>query len=499
MRAVLCRSIRVAGVLVMLFAAPAFARGVPSSFADLAAKLLPSVVNISSTETLAAGAHMPNMPGVAPGSPFEKFLHQFLKDHGQGNKGGGNGGNNNGNRGPEKLQKLGSGFIIGASGIIVTNNHVIDHANTIKVTLHDGSTFTAKLLGHDDTTDLAVLKISAGHPLPFVSFGDSAKARIGDWVLAIGNPYGLGGSVSAGIVSARGRNIQQGPYDDFIQTDAAINRGNSGGPLFNMDGQVIGINTAIYSPSGGSIGIGFAIPADLAKVVVAQLRQYGKARRGWLGVRIQSVTPDIAAALGLPHAEGALVAGVIDGGPAAGAKIASGDVILRFNNAPVQDMHSLPRMVAETAIGSTVPVEVWHKGKSVTLQIKLTQMPAEPTLAALATPPKPKPAPAPSLPEIAGLGLHLAPLSPALRDKYQVRADLNGVVVTAVKPGSPAAKNGVTAGDVIVEVQQFDVRTPQDVQARIKAVRQQKRPSVLMLVEGGAGTRWVPLPLKQPG
>ena len=241
--------------------------------------------------------------------------------------------------------------------------------------MSDGTSLKAKVIGHDDRSDVALLKVESDKPLPAVPFADSDTARVGDWVLAIGNPFGLGGSVTAGIVSARGRDIHQGPYDDFIQTDAAINKGNSGGPLFNMDGQVIGINTAIYSPSGGSIGIGFSIPANMAKQVVAQLRDYGRAKRGWLGVQIQQVTPDIADGLNLHPARGAMVASVTDNGPAAKAAIHGGDVILKFNNMDVKDMHSLPRVVSETPIGQNVPVVLWRDGKEVTVQASIAELP----------------------------------------------------------------------------------------------------------------------------
>ena len=275
-------------------------------------------------------------------------------------------------------------------------------------------------------------------------------------MLAIGNPFGLGGSVTAGIVSARGRDIRQGPYDDFIQTDAPINRGNSGGPLFDMDGQVIGINTAIYSPSGGSIGIGFSIPANEAKVVVDQLIKYHHARRGWLGVRIQEVTPDIAESLGLKPPSGALVAGVSEGGPAAAAKLQNGDIILKFNGHDIKEMRTLPRTVAETEIGISVPVVIWRGGKEQTLPVTIAELPSDNIKPVNATPPKPTP---PTTSRIAGLGIELAPLNDAARSKYQIGADQKGVVVTQVAPNSPAAEHGLKAGDVIVEVQQAQVNT----------------------------------------
>ena len=323
----------------------------------------------------------------------------------------------------QRLQSLGSGFIIDPSGLIVTNNHVIDGADKITVTLQDNTTLKATVVGRDETGDIALLRVKPDKPLPAVQFGDSDKARVGDWVLAIGNPFGLGGTVTAGIVSARGRNIHQGPYDDFIQTDAAINRGNSGGPLFNMDGQVVGMNTAIYSPSGGSIGIGFSIPSNMVKNVVAQLKDYGHPRRGWLGVRIQEVTPDIAESLGLKDATGAMVAGVNEGGPADKAKIQNGDIILKFNNQDVKDMHALPLIVADSAVGDSVPVVVWRNGKQLTVTAKLAEKPDDTQVAAAAEGGKvdtTKPT------EISGLGMKLAPISPDLKVQVPARRQSEG-------------------------------------------------------------------------
>ncbi len=468
--------------------APAYAREAPASFADLAAELLPSVVNVSSSQSLQAGAEKnePDVPGLSPGSPFEKFFHDFMERNRPGKHG-------SEPSLPRKMQSLGSGFIIDPSGIVVTNNHVIDGADEITVTLHDGTTLKGKLIGRDERTDLAVIKVKADKPLPALKFGDSDGHRVGDWVLAIGNPFGLGGTVTAGIISARGRDIQQGPYDDFIQTDAPINRGNSGGPLFDMQGEVIGINTAIYSPSGGSIGIGFAIPSNLAKTVVAQLVKYGHARRGWLGVRIQQVTPDIAESLGLKHAAGAMVAGVNDGGPADNAHIHNGDVILKFNHQDVKEMRNLPRLVAETPIGETVPVEVWRGGKEQTLRATVAEMPDDTVQVAAKVPAKTPPAESPS--SLAGFGMHVSPITKETRDKYQLNADQKGVVITEVTSDSPAAQHGLKAGDVIVQVLQDQVNTPAELRDRVDRIRRQNRKSVLMLVQNQDGLHWVPLPL----
>ena len=482
--------------LVVPFALPtaAQARGTPDSFADLAAQLAPAVVNISSQQVIQAKADRPDPdePQFPQGSPFEQFFHDFMERHGA--PGGQNGGSGGGDDAPRRGTALGSGFIIDPAGYIVTNNHVIEGADEITVTLHDGTSLKAKLIGHDDRSDVALLKVESDKPLPSVPFADSDTARVGDWVLAIGNPFGLGGSVTAGIVSARGRDIHQGPYDDFIQTDAAINRGNSGGPLFNMDGQVIGINTAIYSPSGGSIGIGFSIPSNMAKQVVDQLRSYGHARRGWLGVQIQQVTPDIADGLNLHPARGAMVASVTDNGPAAKAQIHGGDVILKFNNADVKDMHALPRVVAETPIGQQVPVVLWRDGKEMTVQAAIAELPDDVQQASATTnAPAPKPTNAPVA--ITGLGMKTAVITDDLRTKYSLSADQKGVVVTDVTNNGAAAGRGLKAGDVIVEVQQETVAAPADVQDRVDRYRKLNRKTVLMLVQNSDGLRWVPLPL----
>lgn len=491
------RSLCIAVIASSFLAAPlafpplaptAQAREAPASFADLAARLLPAVVNISSSQVVQAqneGPGGPEMPTFPPGSPFEKLFKDFMNRQHPGQGG-------NAEQPPEqRLQSLGSGFIIDPSGLIVTNNHVIEGADKITVTLQDGTTLKATVVGRDTVGDIALLRVNPPKPLPFVKFGDSDKERVGDWVLAIGNPFGLGGTVTAGIISARGRNIHQGPYDDFLQTDAPINQGNSGGPLFDMAGQVIGMNTAIYSRSGGSVGIGFSIPSNMVKDMVAQLREYGHPRRGWLGVRIQEVTPDIAESLGLKKPSGALVAGVNDGGPADKAHLQNGDVILKFNKEIVPDMHALPRIVADTAVGETVPIEVWRDGKDVMLEATLAEKPDDVQAAAA---PAAKPAETEPT-DIAGLGMKLAPISAELRNKYQLGADQKGVVVTSVAPKGPAAERGLKPGDVILEVQQGEVSTPAEVQQRIEGVRKEDRKSVLMLIQRQDGMQWVPVPL----
>ena len=487
----------------MVWPQAAHARAAPSSFADLAADLLPAVVNISSLQAVQAKADRPagppDGPAFPPGSPFEQFFHDFMERHGQGQgQGQGQGhGDDQPDQPAHRGQALGSGFIVDASGIIVTNNHVIEGADDITVTLHDGTSLKATLVGKDDRSDIAVLKVKSDTPLPAVPFADSDTARVGDWVLAIGNPFGLGGSVTAGIVSARGRDIRQGPYDDFIQTDAAINRGNSGGPLFNMDGQVVGINTAIYSPSGGSIGIGFSIPSNMAKVVVEQLRDYGRAKRGWLGVQIQQVTPDIADGVGLHPPRGAMVAGVTDNGPAAAAKIRGGDIILRFNGQDVKEMRNLQRIVAETEIGKQVPVTLWRDGKEQIVQASIGELPDD-IQAASATPGAPKSAkpPASQSVDIIGLGMKISPITDEARSKFNLNADQKGVVVTDVAGNGAAGQRGVKPGDVVVEVQQETISTPQDVQDRVERFRKMGRKTVLMLIQSTDGLRWVPLPLQ---
>ena len=458
---------------VMAAAAPA------EGFADLAERLLPAVVNISTTQVLKNPEKGLEMPQFPPGSPFEEFFKDFLERQGQLKAV------------PRKVTALGSGFIIDPSGLVVTNNHVIADADQITVILHSQKAYKAKVLGRDSRADLALLKIDAPGKLPFVTFGDSDKMRVGDWVLAIGNPFGLGGTVTAGIVSARSRDINAGPYDDFIQTDAAINKGNSGGPLLNLKGDVIGVNTAIYSPSGGSIGIGFSIPSNQVKPVIDDLRKYGRTRRGWIGVRIQSVTDEIAESLGRKDDKGALVASVAPEGPAAKAGVKPGDVILEFDGKSIDEMRLLPRVVAETPINQTVNVALWRDGKKITVGIKVAEMPekeetGESRTGGRETPPQEKPHG-----EIALLGVSVAPISPAVRERFDLPADAKGVVVTDVTASGPAAAAGVRPGDVIVEVSQEAVASPADLAAKVAAARREKRKSVLLLVQNESGLHFV--------
>ncbi|MDF1793064.1 MAG: DegQ family serine endoprotease [Thalassobaculaceae bacterium] len=468
--------------LSIALSSTAHAKAPPESFADLAERLLPAVVNVATTQTVDA-SRMPDMPQFPPGSPFEEFFKDFFE-------------RNQGQQGqrpqrPRSAQSLGSGFIIDASGIVVTNNHVIADADEIKVRLQDDTEYEATLIGKDPKTDVAVLSIDPGNrQLPYVEFGDSGVLRVGDWVVAIGNPFGLGGTVTAGIVSARGRDIGQGPYDDFIQTDASINRGNSGGPLFNLEGKVIGINTAIFSQTGGSVGIGFAIASDLASGVVEQLREFGRTRRGWLGVRIQQVSPEIADSLGLDTARGALVADVTPEGPAEAAGIQPGDIITGFNGQSVDDMRSLPRIVAETRVGREVPVDVWRDGAAITVTATLGELEQaeEARLLNASTTPGPS-----DEGRVDSLGLGLATLTPQLREQYGITEEVDGVVVTEVDDTVDAADKGLREGDVIVEVAQDEVRSIEDVRRLVEDHRANGKKTILLLVNRQGEQRFIPL------
>jgi serine protease Do len=467
-----------------LLPTPSLARG-PDSVADIAEGLQDAVVNISTTQTLKGSNDNTNTGAGPKGSPFEEFFDDFFDDQ---NKQGL----------PRKVSSLGSGFVIDPSGLIVTNNHVIEGADEILVNFTDGSKLkVTKILGHDPKTDLALLKVEPKKPLHAATFGDSAKMRVGDWVMAIGNPFGLGGSVTVGIISATKRDINAGPYDDFLQTDAAINRGNSGGPLFNMDGQVIGVNTAIISPSGGSIGIGFAVPSNSAVQVIDQLKQYGETRRGWLGVHVQNVTDEIAESLGLQEPKGALVATVSPDSPAATGGIEPGDVILSFDGQAIENMRNLPRAVAATRIGKSVAVELLRKGENKSVNVTIGQLPANEEAADDTTQDdngdNSDEGDAPEKEEL--LGLSIAPLTDELRSQYGIGKAIEGVIITEVKPDSPAAQKEVKPGDVIVEVTQEKVKQPRDVLARLEAVKKSGRRTVLLLLsDSKGGLRFVAVP-----
>jgi serine protease Do len=461
-----------------LAAASAQARSAPESFADLAEKLLPAVVNISTTQTVSDEA-----------TTGDEDLDQFFKDFFDRQR----------RDNPERrMTSLGSGFVVDPAGYIVTNNHVVAEADEITVYFSDDSKLNATLVGRDEKTDLALLKVEPKGPLPALSWGDSDTLRIGDWVLAIGNPFNVGSTVTAGIVSARNRILEGGgPYDDYIQTDASINRGNSGGPLFNMDGEVVGVNTAIVSPGngGGSVGIGFAIPSAMAKNVIAQIREFGRPRRGWLGVRIQTVNEELAEGLRLPQAKGALVANVTPGGPAEKAGIRQGDVILKFDGKEVDQMRTLPRMVAETPIDKKVAVLLVRQGQEMTLEVVLGELTEEAEQAALQSGPSTGATPPPKEGKIAALGLTLSELTPPLRQKYSLADDTKGVVVTEVEQDSSAAEKGLHAGDVIVEVDQQEVSNPADVEQRVNDARERGYRVVTFLVfrAGEGDFEWVAL------
>ena len=492
---------------------PAFADTVPvpgslnerlPSLAPIVERVLPAVVNISVVQQAGANEQQDQnddsednnddqdqdqnqaTPG-APGgggqqTPFDELLRRFFEQQQQGRHGG---------AAPtpsRKITALGSGFIIDPAGYIVTNNHVVGSADKVTVIFQDDSRHPAKIVGKDAKTDLALLKIESSTPLPSVKFGDSDKARVGDWVFAVGNPFGLGGTVTKGIISARGRPVEEGNYVDFLQVDASINRGNSGGPTFDLDGNVIGINTVIYSPNGGSVGIGFAIPSNAAMIVLDQLRATGHVDRGFLGVQVQEVTTDIASSLGLDgnHPTGALVAQVNEGSPADKAGIKVGDVIQNFDGKPVDKMRDLPRIVAETGIGRKVDVTVYRHGETLTVSTTVGQFDDVKTASAQSGPDDSKSN------RMASLGLSLSSLNPDARKRLGIGKDVEGVLISRVKEGSPAADRGIQAGDVIVQVNGEKVSRPEEVSDRVKAVKPDAK-SILLLVNRHGTNLFVPL------
>lgn len=476
--------------LVLALPAPALARELPGTFADLVEKLSPAVVNISTTQKIKGGVQMfglpfDQLPDDPQFEPFRQFFDQFGQQGGKGKDA------------PEReVTSLGSGFIIDATGFIITNNHVIDEADEVTVTLSDNSKYTAKTIGRDKKTDLALLKIEAKKELPFVPLGDSDKMRVGDWVIAIGNPYGLGGSVTQGIISARQRSINAGPFDDFLQTDAPINRGNSGGPLFNMAGEVVGINSAIFSPSGGNIGIGFSIPANLAKPVIEQLKQFGRTHRGWLGVKIQEVSDEMAESIGLPKPMGALVAEVNKGSPADKAGVQVGDVITHFDGREISEMRFLPRMVAESKIGKVVELTVFRKGKSVTSSATLEELDESQDEETTKPDSKPKAKPVPNTETV--LGMSLAPLTDDLKQRYDVDGkDTAGLIVLDVKSGSEAERRGMEEGTVIMEVNGEPVKTAAAFKSVLDSARKSARKFVLVKVLRAKETAFLTLPVDE--
>lgn len=501
---------------------PAFAQG-PDSVADLASGLLGAVVNISTSQSVAEEGEGP-LPQVPEGSPFQELFEDFYK-------------NREGGESNNRVNSLGSGFVIDPTGFIVTNNHVIENADDIEVIFSDGSKLKAKLIGTDTKTDLSVLKVEPPEPLTSVKFGDSRKMRIGDWVMAIGNPFGLGGSVTVGIISASGRNINAGPYDNFIQTDAAINKGNSGGPLFNMSGEVIGINTAIISPSGGSIGIGFAVPTELAENIVQQLIEFGETRRGWLGVRIQTVSDEVAESLNIGRARGALISGIVEGGPVADGPIQVGDIVISFNGRAITETRDLTRIVAESPIGEALDVVILRDGKEQTVKVTLGRLEdevadnetAEPETAvepgAEGTAPdggdgqatedqqQDQTSPGtngedgqgatadeaqPSAPVTEGLiGVELSALDDAKRESFSIAEGVEGVLITRVLPGSRAESKGLLVGEVIVEVAQEFMKTPQQVAEKLTSIKGEgRRSGYLMIADKDGNLRLVAVPLE---
>ncbi len=487
-----------AAFAVLIMATPGLARG-PESLADLASNVSDAVVNISASQTVEdrRGGGSDNGPGATPGAPggtpFDDLFEEFFRRRQQPG--------DNGTPPPSRQRRsnsLGSGFVIDASGIVITNNHVIADATEVTVIFTDGRRLKAEVVGKDTKVDIAVLRVKSEKPLKAVKFGDSEKMRVGDWVVAVGNPFGLGGTVTAGIVSARNRNIQSGPYDDYIQTDASINKGNSGGPLFNMDGDVIGVNTAILSPSGGSVGIGFATPAATVMPVIDQLQKFGETRRGWLGVRIQNVDESIAESLGLGSAHGALVAGVDDKGPAKPAGIKSGDVIVKFDGRNVEDSRALPKLVAAAPVDKDVSVTLMRNGKEVDVKVKLGRLEDGEKQAALtpegrsggnATPPR-------SVVQKA-LGMEFSAVNSDIRRRFNIKDGAEGVVITSVEPNSDAAEKSLQPGFRILEINQQTVSKPEEVTKKLEELKAQGRRSALLFVATPTDDKsFVPLPLK---
>lgn len=454
---------------------------VNEGFSDLVKAVQPAVVNISTTSRVKGNGNIPhfgnrNMP------ELDEFMKRFFGEDFFGDRFG------NGDDAPTReTSALGSGFVISDEGFVVTNHHVIENADEIEVLFHDGKRFPAELMGSDKKTDIAVLKVDSDAPLPYVDFGDSDATEVGDWVVAIGNPFGLGGTVTAGIVSARGRDIQSGPYDDFIQIDAPINRGNSGGPLFNTRGEVIGVNSAIFSPTGGSVGIGFSIPSQLVKNIVTQLQENGVVERGWLGVQIQTVTDEIAEGLGMEEAMGALVSEVIADSPAERAGLQAGDVIISYDSERVDKMRDLPRMVANTAANTKVTLGIWRKESRRTITVVIAETGEQPEQAATG---------ADGSEPGKTLGLVLSPLTDELRKQYSVKDGTDGVIITDIDPASEAAGRGVRVGDVIKKVGHKNVSTIAEINEAIKLALNGDKASLLLLIEREGQVLFVAIPIE---
>lgn len=436
-------------------------------FGDLVSKVKNAVVNIATTEKVEqADAHQTPDFNFPPGSPFAEMFRNFKQ-----------------NQKPEAQHALGSGFIVDPSGYIVTNNHVVDGATKVTVTLTDGSTYPATVKGRDAKTDVALLKIDAPKPLPYVAFGDSDKAREGDWVIAVGNPFGLGGTVTAGIISAHGRDINSGPYDNFLQIDAPINPGNSGGPLFDQSGQVIGIDSAIYSPSGGSVGIGFAIPSNIASKVVAQLREHGSVERGWLGVAMQPITPTLAKAMGRPNHDGVVIDKVEPDSPAAKADLHQGDIVVAVDGNPIKGSRDLAMTIAAIQKGDTAKLTVWRDGHEQAIDVKIAAQPSD------------KVASANDEKSGGPVGLSLGQLSNDTRSQYGIDEKTKGVVVEDVRPDSHAADSGLQPGDVIVKIGNDNVTTPSEAASHIHAAEKAKKDAVPLLVLRDGNTYYLALQL----
>jgi serine protease Do len=457
-----------------------------SDFVELAPRLIETVVNITATIAAPAPNGQQGSP-FPPGTPFEDFFRDFFGDRDRDGEGA-----------PprQRGQAVGSGFIIDAEGYIVTNNHVVEDATSVTVTLYDETEYEAEIVGRDPRTDLALLKIDGRSDLPTARWGDSEQARIAEPVLAIGNPFGLGGSATLGIISALARDLGIGPYDEFLQTDASINRGNSGGPLFNSRGEVIGVATAIFSPSGGNIGLGFATPSAIARSVVDDLRETGEVSRGWIGVAIQPVNEDLASGLGLDEPRGVVVADVTDGAPADQAGIEVGDVMLEFGGETIDEQSRLPRLVADTEIGSTVPVTVWRDGEEVSLEITVGDLSRAPGTADAGTDQQPEPQDTDAQ---GGLGLQLSPLDSQARDRLGLGGDVTGVLVAGVEPNSVAAERGLQTGDVILRVGREEVDQPEDVVNAVSAAQERGDETVLMLIRREQASRFIALPLSTTG
>jgi serine protease Do len=452
-------------------------------FERLAGRLVGVVVNISTTQAPTPAKTAQEAGPSSPGASLDDLFRDFFGD-----KGGAPG------QAGSRIASLGSGFIIDPSGLIVTNAHVIANADQITVTLSDDTVLQAQVIGRDAVTDLALLKVDAKTPLPAAAWGESSKAKVGDWVLAIGNPFGLGGTVTAGIISATARDIHSGPYDDYLQTDASINRGNSGGPMFNLQGEVIGINTAIYSPTGGSIGIGFAVPTALAQPIIDQLRTSGKVERGWIGARIQPITDDIAESIGLDKARGALIASIDPASPATQAGLKPGDVILSYDGKPVDRSRQLPRLVADSAPNKPVKLAIWRDGKEV--EATLTVVPYDPN--------RPQPQPQPPAPEqpkppptTDALGLKLAKVSPELRKQFSLPEGLRGLVIVEVPQNSPASSQGLRAGDLVVAAGATPISSPEEMQQQVAVAKKAGRKNLLLRVEREGNFRFITLPIEE--